>query len=254
MSPWSDWVLVAFAIRLRSSNCTSLPLPWSVGGRLGGLSAKSNGAQGTASRCVVARIRSRALAVRGPGGTHPWAGVGSQREVIVRVEVMEIPRGGRQLAVTMDTDWAIEAATDALDVAPDSLGGAVDISFPERGNRVDVRCRLSATAARPCDRCGEPVAVQVETNETLLYFRAGTAQEGGGELELDSSDLEVGWYEDGAIEVGDVVREALALALPLRLACAERADCDARTALLLARAHDGAPSGHPAFAALLNLQ
>jgi uncharacterized metal-binding protein YceD (DUF177 family) len=53
------------------------------------------------------------------------------------------------------------------------------------------------------------------------------------EIRLSEEEMDVGWYAAGAIEVGDVLSEALALALPTRVTCSDDAACDARTASLL---------------------
>ncbi len=172
----------------------------------------------------------------------------------MQIVVAEIPRGGRQLQVDPGVDWALRAATEALEVEPMRLSGLLDVAYPARRERVDVRCRIEAAAERPCDRCGERVSIQLRCDELLLYFSTQAQEDVDGEVELDAEDLEVGWYEDGALDAESVVREALALALPARVACEDSAACDQRTEQLLASANENAPVGHPAFAVLRDLQ
>ena len=172
----------------------------------------------------------------------------------MRIVVAELPRGGRQIPVDATVDWIVEAASEALEAVPSRLDGVLDFSFPARAMRVDVRCRIQAEADRGCDRCGESAGVVVGCDELLLYFRAGAAEEVSAEVELDAEDLEVGWYEDGVIDAASVLREALTLAMPSRVLCENAEDCERRTVELLARAHEGQPVGHPAFAVLGELK
>jgi uncharacterized metal-binding protein YceD (DUF177 family) len=86
-----------------------------------------------------------------------------------------------------------------------------------------------------------------------LSFRPSGVSAMPGDQELSQDELELGWYDDGRLQVEDVLSETLALALPERLVCLATEGCDKRTAALLASAQVEAPSGHPGFAALKNL-
>lgn len=171
----------------------------------------------------------------------------------MRVRLKRMSAAGFQAEVSLDTPWACEAAREALETAPDELGGSVELSAPLDDGRVDVRCRIDATGTRLCERCGESTEVQVVVDTLLLFFPEGQAPTGTGEIELDRKDLDVGWYSEDAIELAEVVQEAMVLAMPARVMCANAEECDIRTTQLLKNAHEGTPSGHPAFAALRNL-
>lgn len=160
---------------------------------------------------------------------------------------------GFQAEVGLDTSWACEAAREALETAPVTLDGVVEVSAPLDDGRVDVRCRIDATGERACERCGEPARVQVRVDTLLLFFPEGQAPSGTGDIELDRKDLDVGWYSEDAIELSDVVQESMVLEMPARVMCVDGEECEIRTAQLLKKTQDGTPSGHPAFAALRNL-
>ena len=160
---------------------------------------------------------------------------------------------GVQVDIDLTTEWACQAAREALETEAVSLQGAVEVSAPLDDGRVDVRCRLGATGERACERCGEPTQVQVVVDALLLFFPEGQAPTGTGEIELDRKDLDVGWYSEDAIELSEVVQEAMVLEMPARVVCTDAAECEVRTDKLLKKAQDETPSGHPAFAALRNL-
>ena len=73
------------------------------------------------------------------------------------------------------------------------------------------------------------------------------------ELELGDGDLNVGWFYEGKLDLSHVLEEAIALALPSRVACKDASACDNRTESMIKKVSDLPESGHPAFAALKNL-
>ena len=167
----------------------------------------------------------------------------------MRIVVAGIPQPGLQVVLDLKKPWVREAAEAALDAPADSLSGELDVQVKSR--RVSVRGHVDASAAALCDRCGEQTDRAVHADVVLSYLPEN--DDFAAELELQADDLDVGWYRDGEIDLGDVLREALALALPPRTTCSDSAGCDARTQALLER--DGAAeTGHPAFAVLRGLQ
>jgi uncharacterized protein len=72
----------------------------------------------------------------------------------------------------------------------------------------------------PCDRCLEPVSLTIESPFDLVYMPASAAAI-GGEDEISESAIEVGYYEGNGLELNDVLREVVLLALPMQLVCSE---------------------------------
>jgi len=182
-------------------------------------------------------------------------------EFMVRLVVDNLPSGGRTVAFSASDVWARAATADALECEPTALAGQAVLSPPGPRGRLDVQLRARATGERACDRCGEAVEVTVEVDDTLVYLpqapaaastRPGAAaatddSDAGGDA-LTEAELELGWYSEGEIDLGDVLREALALGLPSRVLCVDAAACNARTSGLL-----GAPPATSPFAALAHL-
>lgn len=170
----------------------------------------------------------------------------------MRIPVESIPRTGRTVEVDLGLDWARDAAAAALELVPATLSGSLALSPPQRGV-VTVQVRLRSAAEATCDRCGEGFALDVDASSDLAFAPAGEQRE-DDEVELGSDELELGWYEDGALDLAAVVQEAIALALPARYTCPDAEGCDDRTRALLeaSRAQDAA--GHPGFSVLKNLR
>ena len=171
----------------------------------------------------------------------------------MKVRLKGIGQAGEQHDLGLSTEWAKEAAQDAMETVPEAIRGTLELSSLHDDGRVDVRCQLETRGERVCERCGEHTQFEVEVDTLLLFFPEGRVPNGTGDIELDREDLDVGWYREGVIDLADVVREALILGMPPRVLCAEADSCDARTRSLLEKSLEGMPKGHPAFAALRNL-
>jgi uncharacterized protein len=79
---------------------------------------------------------------------------------------------------------------------------------------------LQVTVDAPCDRCLEPVSLPIRSPFDLVYMPASGAAE-GGEDEIDEAAVEVGYYEGSGLQLNDVLREVVLLALPMQLVCGE---------------------------------
>jgi uncharacterized protein len=73
-----------------------------------------------------------------------------------------------------------------------------------------------------CDRCAEPAGYLIENHFDLIYMPSGEANN-GGEKEIDEAGVEVGYYDGNGLELDDVLREVVLLALPMQLVCSD--DC-----------------------------
>jgi uncharacterized protein len=71
-----------------------------------------------------------------------------------------------------------------------------------------------------CSRCLEGFAVPVDTAFDLLYVPASAVPD-TGEKEIEEDDLDTAYYREGIIDLADVVREQLYLALPMKPLCQE---------------------------------
>lgn len=184
---------------------------------------------------------------------------GSETGDTLKIVVEGIPAPGREIPFGMSESWAVEAAKTSLERPPGRLKGSIMLNRANANNAggprgvviVDVKADVGAPTI--CDRCGEECELAVATEIRLLYApeeSQGAAYDGislGGVrpaadpatrpgVELHAEDLDIGWYAKGELPLGDVLTEALSLAIPTRVVCADRAECDKRTDILLAAA------------------
>jgi uncharacterized protein len=86
---------------------------------------------------------------------------------------------------------------------------------------IRVKARLGVRMEADCDRCLEPAPYMIESGFEL-YYRP-VAEGYGEENALDEGEVEMGFYEGSGIELNDVLREYVLLALPMQRLCKE--DC-----------------------------
>jgi len=71
-----------------------------------------------------------------------------------------------------------------------------------------------------CDRCLEPAVFLVDADFELFY-RPLDEGFGGEEKNLDASEAQMGFYEGDGVELDEVLREFVLLALPMQKLCSE---------------------------------
>jgi uncharacterized protein len=82
--------------------------------------------------------------------------------------------------------------------------------------------RVKTTLGLDCSRCVEPFEVPIDAAFDVLFLPAEVIG-GVGEQGVKDDDLNVSFYKDDVIDLGDVMREQFYLALPMKPLC--RPDC-----------------------------
>jgi uncharacterized protein len=94
--------------------------------------------------------------------------------------------------------------------------------LPNTGGEIRVVGRLAVRMEAECDRCLDVAQYPVDVEFDLFYEPAGAGPE-GHEVALDAGESEVDFYEGEGLELEDVLREQILLALPMQRICRE--DC-----------------------------
>lgn len=122
---------------------------------------------------------------------------------------------------------AIDLGTEARQLTPLKTQGRAQLIEEHHGKHkivkdIRVQGRLSTSLEVPCARCLEPVVYDVDHPFELLYRPQGT-DAGREELSVTDSEAEVGYYQGDGLQLEDLLREQVLLAVPLKLLCRE--DC-----------------------------
>jgi uncharacterized protein len=84
---------------------------------------------------------------------------------------------------------------------------------------IRVKGHMTVRMEVDCDRCLEPAQFPVDSNFELYY---SPVTEGfGEERAIDESEAEIGFYQGDGLELDDVLREHVLLALPMQRVCGE---------------------------------
>ena len=87
---------------------------------------------------------------------------------------------------------------------------------------IRIRGHLNVKMACECDRCLESAQFPVDANFDLFY-RPAVEDEYRQEVALDEGESEIAFYEGGGIELKEILREYILLAMPMQRVCRE--DC-----------------------------
>jgi DUF177 domain-containing protein len=79
---------------------------------------------------------------------------------------------------------------------------------------------FSTTIEVRCARCVEPVPTKVGGDFDLLYRPLGI-DAGRDERSISEAETEIGYYSGDGIQLQDVLREQILLALPVKVVCSE---------------------------------
>ena len=103
-------------------------------------------------------------------------------------------------------------------IAPAAVNGKVRLS----GNEVFVNGHVETRAQVECDRCLKPVELPVNADFTLEYI-SDSDYESSQVVELTEAELLVSVFDGSGIDVDEIVKEQILLAVPTRMLCRE--DC-----------------------------
>jgi uncharacterized protein len=91
------------------------------------------------------------------------------------------------------------------------------------GQDFHVTGALQASLSVSCDRCLRDLSIKVNEPFKLVYAPAGEVRDHHGEHEVHEQELDFSYLDGDELDVDQLIREQLELALPARKLC--RTDC-----------------------------
>ena len=85
---------------------------------------------------------------------------------------------------------------------------------------VRIQGQYSVEMTSECDRCLGRAKFPLDSGFDL-YYRPMSDIAVDEEVEIDEGEAEIGFYEDGGMELEDILREQVLLALPMQRVCSE---------------------------------
>jgi DUF177 domain-containing protein len=157
-----------------------------------------------------------------PGQSRRIEGLSTTQSMLV-LSIRDIPAEGKPIDVSLDPGAVHLEGEDEFTLVRGRLVGRV-----EKGEdkAVHFRGRLPAQLGLHCGRCLEAFVKELDEDLDLFFMPRGAqpdADEEEQEVELSDRDMVVAYYDHDRIDLGEMVREQMHLALPLRRLCRE--DC-----------------------------
>ena len=121
----------------------------------------------------------------------------------------------------------IELGEDIEQTSPLRVTGRAELLEEHRGGRnvvEDIRLvgRFTIELQRRCARCLDPVKHSVAEAFDLVYRPQGVDAH-GDEVSISLAETEIGYYQGEGLELEDVLKEQILLALPIKEVCKD--DC-----------------------------
>ena len=172
------------------------------------------------------------------------------------VDLQNISRTPRQFDLAFQPGWWREGSDD---IQIRGLEGPLEVQLTvsRDGERFVMKGRLSGKLCLVCDRCLETYAFSLSHDFRLSLVLPKRWESDADETELRSEDLTVGFISTTKIDLDDIIREQIYLALPIKALCENTcAGLCSRCGVNLNRetCRCSENSGHPAFLKLKELQ
>jgi uncharacterized protein len=136
----------------------------------------------------------------------------------MRIEVDRLAESGESFAHTY--------APGELSLEDENVRLTAETTVEGRASRkrdeVKIKGVIRGAVEVACDRCLTPVAGALEVEFDAAFVPKERAMSAAENVELQEEDLAVSIYEDEAVDVDELVREQILLALPTRQLCREQ--------------------------------
>ena len=136
----------------------------------------------------------------------------------MRIELENLEGGKGDFAHVYNPDELNPVDEGVKLTAPATVNGRIRLA----GNEVFVNGHVDTRAQVECDRCLKPIELPVSTDFELEYI-SGSEYESSDVAELTEAEMSVSVFDGAAIDVDEIVKEQILLAVPTRMLCRE--DC-----------------------------
>jgi uncharacterized protein len=116
----------------------------------------------------------------------------------------------------------IDFAGEELEQGSPLQAAGVAELLDDSDGQVRILGKYSVEMTALCDRCLGRARFPLET-QFDLYYRPASHIANEAEVEIDEGEAEIGFYEGKGLELVDILREQVMLALPMQRVCSE--DC-----------------------------
>jgi DUF177 domain-containing protein len=168
----------------------------------------------------------------------------------MKIHLAQIPEQGLVRSLRLELG-GLARLSEAI--GPQSGVLEAELRIKNREGAVDVRGRMHGVLQPPCQRCLEPVRLEVDEPLDVALVSEASYANAPEDARLGAGDLEVSYYQDEELDLSHILEDELLLLIPEPVAETDDEDrcviCGRRSDELLPQEGEGA---HP-FAALKGL-
>jgi uncharacterized protein len=138
------------------------------------------------------------------------------------IKISEIPREGLDVGASRGKAW-ISRILEGMDPYPLQTCklASAGLFLTVEGRNLFAEGSFLAEGKASCDRCTEEFTVTLEKEFSTILVPRDRGPARASNVELHEDDLDIGFYDGAGIDVNDLFWEQVALALPVKLLCAE---------------------------------
>jgi uncharacterized protein len=137
------------------------------------------------------------------------------------IKIHEIGPDGRSLSLPFEPSF-FARAFKGEDIQLGPGGAGADVTLHKLGENVLLRGRMRGRVTVPCARCLAPAAVDVSGPLNMTYSPE-SAEMAEAKLENPDEDVDFSTFDGETIDLGELFREQILLAIPMTPHCRE--DC-----------------------------
>jgi len=137
----------------------------------------------------------------------------------MRIELENLEGGKREFAHVYNPDDLNPVDERVKLTAPATVNGKIRLA----GNEVFVNGHVDTRTQVECDRCLKSIELPVSADFELEYI-TGSEYESSAVAELTEAEMAVAVFDGEALDVDEIVKEQILLAVPTRMLCRE--DCE----------------------------
>lgn len=174
----------------------------------------------------------------------------------MKINLLDIGEEGHEFKYAMGEEKDVDAVVkEAIDDLNDC---AFQVNIQKTGDIFTATGRFTIEKDDVCSRCGQDIQQAIDHKFTeFLMNETDTDQKGHAPhsgLNLDN-DQEVTFVQGFELDLGEFIREQVAVAIPSYPVCADKVACEERRKEYKKYfVEDEKPAGHPAFSVLGQLK
>jgi DUF177 domain-containing protein len=147
----------------------------------------------------------------------------------MEINIHDIPDEGLEISASEKDIWFAGVLAEVVgDDLKSSARGKLDVSASVTEGNINIDGSVTLSIHPTCDRCleGFDRELSIKFHQVLAPLYQNERQQKllkQEDVELVTEDLDFAYYEGDSFDLGDVVREQLVMAMPMKYLC--RDDC-----------------------------